>query len=125
MGDLESAVKEDEDDYINLCKKYNEDVRYEYGKIEWWGNHADSLKIRRYEEGKKMKDFNGSYVRAGDEVTFIEPYYKNLEHGKIIKINPKTITIKYMRMNGTKEFNHVVRFNNQFVLNTTVNRKVI
>lgn len=42
-----------------------------------------------------MKDFFKQEVQIGDLVVFIEPYYHNLIHGKIVKFTPKGVKIKY------------------------------
>jgi hypothetical protein len=64
-----------------------------------------------------VKDFNGDEVNVGDYIVFIEPYYRNLKHGKAIKINPKSVTVEYeMKKYGKYHNCKTVRFADQFVL---------
>jgi hypothetical protein len=43
-----------------------------------------------------MKDFFGQDLVLGDEVAFMEPHYRNMTLGKIIKFTPQTILIEYL-----------------------------
>lgn len=36
-----------------------------------------------------MKDFLGNTFEVGDEVVYMEPYYKSLKRGVVTKENPK------------------------------------
>jgi len=42
-----------------------------------------------------MKDFFGQELQVGDSVAFMEPQYRNMTHGKILKITPKMMLLEY------------------------------
>lgn len=43
-----------------------------------------------------MKDFFGNELKAGDEVAFCEPGYRNLVIGKILNFTPEKVRVKYV-----------------------------
>ncbi len=56
-----------------------------------------------------MKDFLGKELEVGDSVIYIEPGYKNLTKGKILKITDKRVRITdYHDRNGIKNRDNTV-----------------
>lgn len=53
------------------------------------------MKFDKEEKPKnEATDFLGNPLAVGDKVIFIASYYRYLQKGKIISINPKTVTVK-------------------------------
>lgn len=52
MGSIMSAIADDIDDYLYLCKKFNEKPVYSHGSPDCYGAHAQKLEKRAAEERK-------------------------------------------------------------------------
>ena len=47
MGSIMSAISDDIDDYVHLCRKYGEPVQYSHGSADCYGDHCRELRNRR------------------------------------------------------------------------------
>lgn len=66
MGNIISAIHDDIDEYIWLCKKYGEKVQYKPGQGEdCYGEHARALKKRRADEFAEARPGVKASVKAG------------------------------------------------------------
>jgi hypothetical protein len=44
MGSIIGAIYDDINEYILLCKQYNEKIQYSHGSEDCYGKHANKLK---------------------------------------------------------------------------------
>lgn len=50
MGSIMSAIRDDINEYLRLCKLYNEEARYTFSGPDCYGKHAKELEERRKKE---------------------------------------------------------------------------
>jgi hypothetical protein len=50
MSNSITAINDDIDRYVALCKRYNEKVQYTHGSPDCYGEHAKQLRERRRAE---------------------------------------------------------------------------
>jgi len=54
---------------------------------------------------EKRVDFDGKELKIGDIIVTLSPYYRELEKAKIIKINPKKISVQMDAFKERDKFN--------------------
>lgn len=62
MGSILSAISDDIDEYLSLCRQYNENVISNNGSPDCYGEHAKSLKKRYRDEieASRVREVNSS-----------------------------------------------------------------
>lgn len=57
MGDIYTEYCEDQEEYLRLCSRFEEQTRYtERGNPDCYGKHAEALKKRAEKEDKEGKN---------------------------------------------------------------------
>lgn len=47
-----------------------------------------------------MTDLFGNEVRIGDECAFIEPYYHELNNGKVVNVTERSVIVEFRSFKG-------------------------
>lgn len=55
MGSLLGRIRDDIEEYEELCERYGEKPEYSYGSADCYGEHCKKLKERRDREGRRFE----------------------------------------------------------------------